>query len=255
MEWWSEVSAEWWVQLIFVLATAILAEVVNVRCVLVKGRSRFTFVFVLLTGIACMFVVPSVEGSVAGLFMVLALFLLFTTYQDHSAVGRTYAVYLLLGILSVWDIKLLYLTPFLWWWATTWLQSMSLRSFLASLLGIATPYWLLFAWALFNQDFTPLADHFCSFAKYTYSCEGIDIGLIVTVAILVILLALGALHYLRNTHKESIRNRMFHYTIFTLGFLSCIITILQPSEAPWTLRLLAYTASASLAHAVSGRER
>ncbi len=250
MEMWEELLNGWWVQLVLICATAWLAEMLNVRCVMVMGRSRLTLVMVLVMGLACLVAEPSVESCGEGLLWVLVVFLLFRTYQDRSATGRMYMTYLVLGVASVWEVKVLYLVPFLWWMTAGWLMSMSWRGWVASLLGLATPYWCLGAWALYVRDGSGLASHFEKFVEYSDVCEGIaDLRLAVTLGVLAVLLVVGMVRYMRHSYRESIRNRMQHYTVFSLGILSCVIIVLQPCEGVWALRLLAYASAASVAHA------
>ncbi len=250
MEWWTTVLDDWWVQLIVICATAWLAEMLNVRCVMVRGRSRLTLVMVLVMGLACEVAEPGVESCGEGLLWVLALFLLFGTYQDRGATGRMYMVYLVLGLASVWEVKVLYVVPFMWWMTAGWLMSMSWKGWVASLLGLATPYWCVGAWALYVRDGSWLVSHFESFVEYSDVCEGIaDLRLAVTVGVLAVLLVVGMVIYMRHSYRESIRNRMQHYTVFSLGILSCVMIVLQPCEGVWALRLLAYASAAGVAHA------
>ncbi len=250
MEMWQELLNGWWAQLVLICATAWLAEMLNVRCVMVMGRSRLTLVMVLVTGLACLVAEPSVVSCGEGLLWVLVVFLLFRTYQDRGATGRMYMAYLVLGMASVWEVKVLYVVPFMWWMTAGWLMSMSWKGWIASLLGVATPYWCLGAWALYVRDSSWLANHFENFVEYSDVCEGItDLRLAVTLGVLTVLLVVSMVRYMRHNYMESIRNRMQHYTVFSLGILSCVIIVLQPCEGVWALRLLAYATSASIAHA------
>ncbi len=250
MEWWTTAQNGWWVQLVLICATAWVAEMLNVRCVMVMGKSRLTLVMVLVTGLACLVAEPSVESCGEGLLWVMVVYLLFRTYQDRGATGRMYMAYLVLGVASVWEVKVLYVVPFMWWMTAGWLMSMSWKGWVASLLGVATPYWCLGAWALYVGDGSGLANHFERFVEYSDVCEGLaDVRLAVTVGVLAVLLMVGVAMYVRRSYRESIRNRMQHYTVFSLGILSCVMIVLQPCEGVWALRLLAYASAVGVAHA------
>ncbi len=248
-EWWEGLRDTWWLSLLLIIATAWLAETLNVRCVMIKGRSRLTFVMVLLAGLVSELACSSVESCGEGLLWVLMAFLLFGTYQDRSAVGGMYMAYLMVGLMSVCDVKVLYVVPILWWITMVWMLSLTVKGWIASLLGLATPYWLWGAWALYMGDGSGLASHFERFVEYGGVCEGIlDLHVLPSVAVLVVVLVIGMVHYLRNTFRGSIRNRMQHYSLFVLGIFACVAIVLQPSEMAWGVRLLAYASGASAAH-------
>ena len=64
--------------------------------------------------------------------------------HKESGRGKIYFSYLLIGLLSLLSIYVLTVIPVLWLLAILGYRRLSWRSWLASILGAATPYWIIF---------------------------------------------------------------------------------------------------------------
>lgn len=78
---------------------------------------------------------------------------LFTTYHDPEAREKAYSAALLIGIGSLLWVHLLWFLP-LFWLGMYNFRSLTSRTFIASLLGVATVYWFLLGWCVWQRDFT-----------------------------------------------------------------------------------------------------
>ena len=108
--------------------------------------------FLVLSCMAC-FLFPSVVGGISQLLFITAYLILFFTYQDTNSPGTTYYGFLSLGLATLaWVHLFFFLFHFFWLLMLTNLQSLSWRTFFASLFGVATPYVLLLSWGFFSEQ-------------------------------------------------------------------------------------------------------
>lgn len=110
---------------------------------------------------------PWQGGTVYLMLLVGAYHILINTYRNHTAMGSYFTAFCLIGIASLYCPQILYAAP-LWMLCSGFMQSLHLRTALASLLGLLTPYWTAFC-VLFLTDNTSLTHSFVE--KLTMSTE------------------------------------------------------------------------------------
>ena len=152
----------WWPQLAcFVLSAYIMVELNNANSLL-RVRSRMVSgVFIGLSCTMC-FLFASFSGALVQLFFIASLLLLVGTYQCPQSLGYIFYSFLFLGLTTLLSAQMLLFVPLMWLLMAVHLQSLSWRGWLSSLIGLLTPYWFVSVWFIYQRDFTPLADHFCS---------------------------------------------------------------------------------------------
>lgn len=112
--------------------------------VIIKGRTPWLGgLFMLLTGLF-----PAVQASllsaISVLMFVTGLVTLFALYQRNGLPRLVFSAFALLSVCSLAIPQFLYMLPL--YYVYMGMQSvLGIRGFLASLLGIITPYWFLFA--------------------------------------------------------------------------------------------------------------
>ena len=157
-----------------------------------------------------------------------SLLTLFATYQNREASGWVYYAFLILGLASLAKVHLLVLIPF-YWILMIFLSSLSLRTFIASLLGLFTPYWFWIAAVVFlhQDDLTPFTDHFLPFTEFPLftAYDSIPLSHYLTYAFLVILTITGIVHFLRTSYNDKIRTRQLYYCFM---FFNIMILVLLP---------------------------
>lgn len=70
---------------------------------------------------------------------------LFDSYRmgrDKPQRGRIYLSYLAIGILSLLSVYILFIVAFFWLMAVLGMRRLTFKSWMASVLGVATPYWI-----------------------------------------------------------------------------------------------------------------
>jgi hypothetical protein len=131
---------QWWIQLAcYILATYLMILLNNFNALIRIYSRAVTSAFIILSGVAC-FIFPSLEGSIVTLGLMASLLTLFTTYQNREATGWIYYTFLFLGLASLAKVHLFVFIP-IYWVMMIIISNLSLRTFIASLFGLLTPYW------------------------------------------------------------------------------------------------------------------
>ena len=218
--------------------------------ILLRVRSwMVTSVFMVLNA-CCAFTYPSIAAGAVGLCMVFSLFMLFITYQNPHDAGHTFWAYLSLGGASIFFVQVLYLMPLLWVLTIFLLQSFNWRTWVASLLGILAPYWLLSPIFIYRQDFDTIANHFAGLVSIQMP-EDADMLTpikIVVLALIALLTTISALHFWRESYKERIRTRQIYNFMQWLGLAVCVFILLQPQHYDILIRIVLICASPYIAH-------
>lgn len=243
-------SQQWWVQFACFAATTYLMVELNNTNALIRIYSRLVSTAFLLLSMAAAFLLPSLRGAVMQLCVVASCLILFQTYQDKQAVGKTYYAFLFIGLGSMAYVQLLFFVPFVWLLTATNLLSLSWRTWGASLLGLLTPYWFYCCWLTWQADFTPLADHLSALASFQYPVNyaRLGIGFMLMMALLIGTTATGIVHYLRKSYNDKIRIRMLFGFFIWMDLLSITLVCLQPQYHDMLLRLIIINTAPLIAH-------
>lgn len=235
------------VSLACLAATAWLLVELNNGNALLRVRSHAvssSFLVLQSLGGALLF---DVRGSLAQLAFVGALFLLFTTYQDRQATGRTFYAFLCLGLGSLlWPGMLVYV-PLVWLLMATRLLNISLRSWAASLLGLLTPYWFYGAWLLWQgalPDLTLVSSYTIDLSLWS-AAGPMQTALLVFVAVVSLL---GIIHFWSRSYEDRIRVRMLFGFFTSITLYTFVWIALWPAHFSMLLRLAFVGAAPLMAH-------
>ena len=225
------IQHQWWIQLAcYILATYLMILLNNFHALIRIYSRAITSAFIILSGVAC-FIFPSLEGSFITVGIVASLLTLFTTYQNREATGWIYYTFLFLGVASVANIHFLVFIP-IYWIMMIFINSLSLRTFIASLFGLLTPYWILIAVVLFfyKDNLTPFTGLFQPLTEVTFfnAYGNIPLSHYLTYAFLVILAFTGIIHFLRKSYNDKIRTRQFYYSIIFFDIVVLVLLALFP---------------------------
>lgn len=239
-----------WIQLGSMVCTSLVMIELSNSNVLLRVRSRMVTTTFLLLSTACSFLFSSLSGGIVSLCFVCSLYLLFHTYQAPSAVRPTYYAYLIVSLSSFFIVQTLYFVPLFWLLSLTQLQSLRFRTWMASLLGLVTPYWFIIPWLLYQKSFQPLTDHFYELWSFQ---EPFDFSLIgiqpLCSFIFINLLAIAALiHFLTHAFEDRIRVRQLYGFFIWTGFTASLVLIAQPQFYDLLLRIIIICASPLIAH-------
>jgi hypothetical protein len=177
--------------------------------------------------------------------------LLFDSYQDQTAVGSVYYAFLLLGIGSMFDAHVIFYLPLLWFMMKIIVYSLSWRTFFASLLGLATPYWFMCGWLLWQKDgdFQAIANLFAiqDILQFPFDFGSVTLPYLLLMAFTTLLMTIGSMHFIHSSFRDKIRVRQIYYGFITLGIFSLALWVLQPHNE-LAIRMLILTTSPLIGH-------
>ena len=182
---------------------------------------------------------PWQEATACLILMIAANHILTGTYRRHTAMGSYFIAFVLIGIASMSTPQLLYLIPALIL-CCGFMQSLHLRTAIASLLGVLTPYWIAFC-ILFLTDNIHLAKSFTEELStgiiqeydslYIPYGEGgnLAIPIIAIQCLWTLLLVLPAIVHHILTSASKVKTRAVRYV--QIGYISTLLigTLILPS--------------------------
>ncbi len=167
------------------------------------------------------------SGQAASACFLLAVIFLFRSYRGEHTSAHLFHAFAFVGIGSLFVPQLILFVPILWIGAYN-LQALNGKSFVASFMGWALPYWFLLGYAytsgkmdLFFSPFQELAD---------FSPLGLlsDVSQIVTLAYLFILFVVGAWHAIALGDEDKLSTRSYLRFFVLLGVCCIVLIGLQP---------------------------
>lgn len=256
------VRLQLWPQLACFIATIYMVVEMTNQNALLRIRSRMvSSTFIVLSCASC-FLFPQMTGGVAQLCMVAAFLMLFQTYQTSRCMGRIFYAFAAIGMGSLAFVQMLWYVPVLWLLMATQLQSMNWRTWLASMLGLAMPYWFALVWFLlpFNlsadwtADLSPLADHFALLADISRPSIPTPPYLLGSILALVLTLVLGAIgitHFWQYSFEDKIRIRLLYGFFTAMTAFTVFLILVQPQHFDVLMRLLTLCACPLIAHVLT----
>ena len=125
--------------------TSVMMGQLNSVNALIRIYSRMIMCsFLVITCIAT-FLFSDIRTALVSLCSAIFYIFLFHCYQDKNSPGYIYYAYLAIGLASVFWVQILFFLPVLWVVTSTNILALNFRNFIASLLGVLTPYWFLLA--------------------------------------------------------------------------------------------------------------
>lgn len=183
------------------------------------------------------------------LLVLAAYHLLFRTYQSHSAEVCAFHAFLCIALCATIFPHILFFVPFYWLAMIVQLRSFSPRTFMASLLGLALPLFLLEAanFYLTRPLSAPRLWHLLGqFPHPQYSAlteqQLVNLGTVCFLAIAAIL------HFRHTKFNDKIRTRMFFYVLIVQEWLIAGFLIAQPQHYEPLFRLLILNSTPLVAH-------
>ena len=244
------IGEQWWIQFACFALAAFLMMELNTIHALIRIYSRMvSCVFIMLMCLLC-FLFPSIPGAITQVCFIAAMTLLFNSYQDKTATGWTYYSFLMMGIASLAFIHILFYLPILWLVMLFQLQSLSWRTWTASLLGIITPYWFWCCWLGWNEDFTPLFDHFVPLGEFStpFDLSSLSEHHLITLSFVVLMAVTGTIHYIRKHHDDKIRIRLLYGGFMWMCLTTTAFILLQPQHYDVLIRILIINTAPLVGH-------
>ena len=249
------VNNGWWFQFLCFFASVYAMIHLNNINLMIRIYSRSVSAAYILLSCIAVWLFPSINGAVIQLGSVLILLLLFSCYQDHETRGRTFYVFLIASTISLLEPRYLLFVPIIWLLMATTIYSLCFRTFLASLIGLITPYWLYAGWLLFNNIKNPgMALSFTS--RFTDIQWAIDYGTltrqqIAYLALLIVMFLVGTIHFWLTSYMDKIRVRQIYTSLIMLTLYTLVLLAVQPQMFDVLIIMLTIAVSPIIAHFVS----
>ena len=241
---------QWWLQLACFAITAYLVVLLNNMNSLIRVYSRLISAFFLALGCCDCHLFPSISESVSVLLFVLFYLILFMSYQDKTSSGLALYAFMAIGIASMFNVHMLYLIPLFWLFMKYNLLALSWRTWMASVLGVLTPYWFAECWYFYRgepwalfEHFQPLAT-FGSIADYSVVTPGQTTFYFLLVGLGII----GTIHFIHKSYLDSIRVRLLYSIFIWTDLLVAVFLALQPQHYDLLIRLMIVNTSSLVAH-------
>ncbi len=242
-----------WPQFALTAASTLLMVELNNRNSLMRTYSRMVSCSFLALITAVSLPEPSLTGSIVTLCTVAFYLILWTCYQDHSATGRTFYAFIFAGIASMTCIQTGYYLPLMWMLMLFFVNSFSVRTLFASILGMILPYWFAAGYFVYKEDWqTPLA-HFTAFIDYSRLLDYTQTTThqVANVAFIGLLALMGTVHFLRNSYADKIRTRLIYESFIVMDLVALTFVALMPCRYHELIGIMVVNTAPLVAHFVT----
>lgn len=227
---------------------AFLLHRANYVLVLIREKTMLPFLFYVLFISTNPDFFPLKSTSVGVFCLILAIYQLFTTYHDPEAREKAYSAALLIGIGSLLWVHLLWFLP-LFWLGMYNFRSLTSRTFIASLLGVATVYWFLLGWCVWQRDFTLFNVPFSTLFKVRLlATDGIVLLDWISIMAIALLTVVASLNIVMHDTEDSLRSRQFLSFLIAMSVWAFSLYFLYDQVSEEFLETACVPASILIAH-------
>lgn len=242
-----------WVEFALTIISTLLMVELNNRNALMRTYSRM---------VSCCFVVlvtmaglphASLRASIVIMCAIAFYLIVWNGYQDKQASGWTFYAFFCIGLASMVFVQILFYMPILWLMMLFFTNSFSIKTFTASLLGIAAPYWFAAGYYFYTDNIEWLASHFLELANFK---ELFDYSIVtdhevVNLLYIIVLGIIGTIHFLHSSYADKIRTRMIYESFIMINCVSILFIILQPQHVYELGGILIVSTSPLVAHFIT----
>ena len=239
-----------WAQLALTAIATLLMVELNNRNSLIRIYSRMVSCSFLVMTMMTPHKIESIDGCIVSMCFVAFYLALCNAYQDKKATGYVLWAFAAIGVASIVWIQILLFIPVLWVLTVTNILAMSLRTFVASILGVIMPYWFLSAYYIYIGDIMPIVDHIATIANFEplFIYMNCSINDFLPLCFIILLAITGSIHFLRTSYKDKIRTRMIYEMFITMTVATIVLIILQPQHANIATHLLIISTAPLIGH-------
>lgn len=244
------VTQQLWVAFICWAISTYLMILMNNQHALIRIYSRMVSCIFMLLSITASFLMPISDSWVAAMEYAAFYIILFHAYQDKNAAGLVFYAFLCLGMVSLVTIKILWLLPLFWILLATKILAMSTRTFTASIIGVATPYWFALCYYLYSHGLQAMAARLSSIADWgpVAGFGTLPAAVTMTIGFTITIGVIGSAHFLHTNFKDKIRTRMIYEFLIITQLVLTVAILLQPHLYRTLLPLLFVNTAPLAAH-------
>lgn len=234
------------------LSSYLIMELNNVNA-LIRIYSRMVSCSYLALTVMAFFLLDDIRCCILPVCMVAFYLFLFSAYQDKGAVGRVFYAFVMLGVASVFFVKILYFLPIFWLLMFTNIMCGNIRTVMSSLFGIVLPYWFIGAYYLFLGNMDDIYMHFAMLADFDIMADwqNVEPHRLITIAFVAVLALTGMIHFRLNNYKDKIRTRMLFEIFSVVDICILLFMALQPAYNDELLALLLVNTAPLIGHYIA----
>ena len=218
-------------------ATGYFLIVLNNTFALIRMRASVQTAIYFLLVTVCPTLHQLHAGNVAAAALLASFFFLFRSYQQMQPSGMLFHTFVCLGVGSLLFPPLLYLIP-LYWIGSYMFQSLTPRSFFASIVGLLLPYWFLLSYVAWQQQwslFSALATKCLPFGDTLQVLQPWERG---TLSYLALLFVVSAAHCLLASLDDKLRARAYLQFLILLNLMLFVGVCFFPAYCTCWIALL-----------------
>lgn len=189
------------------------------------------------------------KATSLGVFcLILAIYLLFRSYNDETAVHNVYKMSLIIAVGSLFWVHLLWFIPLLWIGMYNF-RTISPRTFAASLLGLLTVYWFVLGWCVWQSDFRPFTVSFAVLFRIDFlSFHSSHLLEWTTILFIVVLTLVSSVNLLKYEHEDSLRSRQYLSFLVLFAVWAFTLSLLYEQASEEFLQIACIPVSILTAH-------
>lgn len=247
------VSGGWWVQLLCMVLSVYLMAELSRRNQLLRVHSQMVPGALLMMLTALSVLLADLRFAILSLCLASFYSAFFRCYQRYKSASWIYFGFLSLALASMVFVQVLYFVPFLWGAMAFNLYTLNIKSWLASVLALVTPYWFALAWMLCQGDVSWLSEHWC--ALFTFaplaSFDLLSQHQWVNMGYVALLSIVGMTHYMRQSYSDNIRTRMLYEIFVLIDLFTLLFMALQPQHYTPLIAMAVVSTAPLLAHFIT----
>ena len=227
------ITSQTWAELgsfaIMVLTGYLMIEM-NTAFSLIRTRTTFPVSIYWFLTTTLLFLHPFDWTHFIPLFFILSIYPMFHSYESHSASTSIFHSFLFIGLGSLVFPPFIYYIP-LFLVSTISFRSLGIKSLLASLLGLATPYWFLFGHAFYHDQMYLFYKPFQEFFHFhSIDYHSIPPHILISWGAITILLLISSIHYVMVSYQDKTRTRINLSFIMVSAIWTTLFIALQPQH-------------------------
>lgn len=241
--------------LLLMTGGALLIQRTNYMLMLIREKTFLPFVVYILLVSTNPDFFPLKSTSVGIFCLILSLYGLFRSYHNPLSQGSIYKIALLIGTGSLLWIHLLWFMPLIWYGMYSF-KSLNFRTFLASLLGLLTIYWFLFAWCLWIQDFSFITVPFTTLANFRLLLiTGEEVYEWLGLLLVAMLTVIASVQILTHEYEEGLRTRQYLWFLIVFTIVSFLLFFVYEQISEEFLLIACLPSSILLSHFFAVRRK
>ena len=220
-----------WKDCLYLAITAIIGYLMiemNTAFTMIRTRTTMPVCIFWMIATSLFFLRPFEWGNLVPLAFLLSVYQLFQSYESSSPAIPIYHAFFFISLGSLAFPPFIYFAPILWGSMIPF-RSLNGKSLLASLLGIITPYWLLFGYAFYFDQMSLFLDPLKEMIRfYPIEYGHLTVSEIASWGIITLLLIISGFHYWQISYMDKTRTRIYHSFLVIVGLCVTLWSILQP---------------------------